>query len=169
VNAGKDFEQQFQKSIPKDVYYLRIKDTANNFTRSSNSRFATLNPFDFLLFKTNVLFPFELKSTKGTSFSIQFDKSEKGKDIKKHQIECLEYAASFQNILSGFLFDFRNSNTYWLSIENFCNFLKSTNKKSINEKDVISHNGIVVEKKLLRVKYKYNIDKLLNDIVKSEG
>jgi len=69
MNPGKQFEKNFANSVPKDVYFMRIKDSANNFTRTSSSAFATSNPFDcFMLYDGNFI-PIELKSTKGTSFS----------------------------------------------------------------------------------------------------
>jgi penicillin-binding protein-related factor A (putative recombinase) len=73
---------------------MRIKDSANNFGKTSTSKFATANPFDCFIFYEGYLMPLELKSTKGTSFSIQSENLEKGKDIKYHQI--VELAKSNQ-------------------------------------------------------------------------
>ena len=109
--------------------------------------------------------PIELKSTKGTSFSIQSDKLEDGKDIKHHQIKSLERAQSFENVIAGFVLDFRESNTYWISINDFMNFVCNTRKKSISEKDALSHNAILINKTLMRVNYKYDIGGMLNNII----
>lgn len=166
MNPGKKFEQNFANSVPKDVYFMRIKDSANNFTRSSRSSFATSNPFDCFILYKGFFLPIELKSTKGTSFSIQSDKLEDGKDIKYHQIKSLERAQSFENVIAGFVLDFRESNTYWICIKDFLSFLSNTTKKSINEDDVISHNAITIKKTLMRVNYKYDISEMLNNIVK---
>lgn len=167
MNSGKKFEQCFSESIPNEVYFIRIKDSANNFGRTSTSHFATVNPYDFLLFQNGYLFPLELKSTKGTSISIQTD-NEKGKDIKKHQIISLTKAREHDGVLSGFLFDFRNdkiNKTYWMDINDFNSCIEHTKKKSINPSDIILYHGIEVEKTLLRVNYRYNVSKLLEDIV----
>lgn len=164
MNPGKKFEQSFANSVPKDIYFMRIKDSANNFTRSSRSSFATSNPFDCFMLYEGYFMPMELKSTKSTSFSIQSKNKEDGKDIKYHQIVSLQRAQTFKNVIAGFVLDFRESNTYWISIDDFTKFLSSTTKKSINEKDVVEHNGIIVSKTIMRVNYKYDISELLKNI-----
>lgn len=165
MNAGKKFEQNFANSVPNDIYFMRIKDSANNFSRSASSTFATSNPFDCFVIYRGLFLPMELKSTKGKSFSIQSKNLENGKDIKYHQIKSLERAQSFENIYAGFILDFRESNTYWISILDFLNFISSTNKKSINENDAIKNNSILINKKLMRVNYRYDIKSMLDCIV----
>lgn len=164
LNEGKRFEQNFAKSIPPDVYYMRIKDTSSSFSHSNKSRFTQENPFDFLLFYGGKLFTFELKSTKDKSFSIQIG-NEQGKKIKKHQIEKLKNSSEYNNVVSGFILDFRYGNTYFLHIDKFLYFLNNNNKKSINEKDVIKLNGIIIKKEKIRVNYKYDIFDLLNILI----
>ena len=44
-------------------------------------------------------------------------------------------------------------------------FYNSTTKFSINEKDIIEHKGVLVENKLLKVRYRYNVEKLLQQII----
>lgn len=165
MNEGKIFENNFKKSIPSDVFYLRLKDSAASFGRDSvATRFALKNPYDALLFNGKFLFAFELKSTDGTSFSIQKEKSESSKMIKKHQIDGLNNASTYNNVRAGFILDFRNSNTWFISIADFLNFISNTEKKSINEKDVKAYNGIVIDKYKKKINYTYDIDKLLNSI-----
>lgn len=161
MNEGKRFEQNFAKSVPPDIYCMRIKDSSSSFSHSNNSRFTQENPFDFLLFYGGKLFTFELKSTKDKSFSIQIE-NEQGKKIKKHQIESLKNSSNYKNVVSGFILDFRCGGTYFLSIDRFLYFLNSFNKKSINEKDLILLNAIKIEKNKIRINYRYNILKLLN-------
>lgn len=168
LNPGKKFEQNFSKSIPDYVYFLRIKDSASSFSPNSKSRFTPNNPYDFLLFYNCFLFPMELKSTNKKSFSIQRTKEDTSKEIKYQQIESLTNANSFENIFAGFILDFRNENTYWMDINSFNNFLLENDKKSINIEDVKKYNGIIIDKNKIRVNYKYNIEKLLKDIIKIE-
>jgi recombination protein U len=168
MNEGKKFENSFKASVPPNVYYFRIKDSASSFSQDSSSaiRFTPKNPYDQFLYQIPNLFPMELKSTIGTSISSQFTKEEKGKMIKLHQIEGLTYANSFDGINAGFIFDFRKSGiTYWLNIADFNRFLNDTNKKSINENDIMQFNGLTIDKKLKKVNYTYDIAKLINDIV----
>lgn len=165
MNPGKSFENNFSKSIPEDIYCLRIKDSASSFSPNSKSRFTSNNPFDFLIFYNGILFPLELKSTKSKSLSIQISEDDKGKEIKYHQIKSLEEANKYKKIISGFIFDFRGNKTYWMYIEDFLNFLKENNKKSININDVEKYNGIEIRKKKLRVNYRYDIKKIIKDIM----
>lgn len=168
MNPGKKFEQNFSKSIPEDIYFLRIKDSASSFSPNSKSRFTPNNPYDFLLFYKGNLFPMELKSTNKKSLSIQRTKEEQSKEIKYHQIDSLSTANTYSGIYAGFVLDFRNENTYWISIESFNNFLLENDKKSINIEDVKKYNGILIDKSKIRVNYKYNIEKLLFDIINTE-
>lgn len=164
MNPGKTFESNFSKSIPEDVYYLRIKDSASSFSPNAKSRFTSNNPFDFLIFYDGILFPLELKSTKSKSLSIQISEDDKGKEIKYHQIKSLEETNKYNKIISGFIFDFRGNKTYWIYIGDFLTFLKENDKKSININDVEKYNGVEISKKKLRVNYRYDIHKLIEDI-----
>lgn len=88
--------------------------------------------------------------------------------IKLNQIDGLSESNKYDGIFAGFVFDFRNTeNTYWLSINDFNLFLLNNDKKSINEKDIIKYKGIKIDKTKKRVKYTYDIYKLLNEIVRN--
>lgn len=165
-NEGKVFEKNWKDSMPNTVYYQRIKDSTASFGMDSTStRFTLNNPYDTFIFYNYRLFTIELKSTKASSVSIQKDKSEKGKMIKINQIEGLLEASKYDGIYSGFLIDFRSSNnTYFLNIIDFKNFIDNSDKKSINEKDVIGLNSIIVKKEKKRIHYKYDVIDLLEKI-----
>lgn len=166
MNEGKKFETQWKKSVPNDVYYLRIKDSASSFGQdSAATRFTLQNPFDCFVFYNGNLFPMELKSTQSSSFSIQRFPSDKNKMIKLNQIKGLLEASNYNNIFSGFIFNFRESETYWLNIKNFMMFLSDSEKHSINENDIINYHGIMINKKIKRTRYEYDIRKLLDEII----
>ncbi|MBU3186503.1 hypothetical protein [Clostridium estertheticum] len=164
VNAGKVFENSFKESIPSNCYYLRLKDPASSFGAQDNKtlRFSITNPFDCLLFNSPNLFTLELKSTKGTAFSF------KGKTpmIKAKQIEGLSHAAKFEDIIPGFIFNMREptNRTYFLHINNFNKFIASTEKSSINEKDIIDAGAMVIDCRLKKVKYAYRIREFIDEI-----
>ena len=70
--------------------------------------------------------------------------------IKLHQIEALTNASEFAGVKAGFLFCFYNDKTdqeatYYMSIQNFNKFLKSTEKKSINIIDVVTYGCVKLE------------------------
>lgn len=170
MSEGKRFEENWKKSIPKDVYYQRVKDSPSSFGDNSNKavRFTLNNPYDFFIYYMGCFFPLELKSTSGTSFSIQREKKESGKMIKYHQIEGLLSASEYEGIHAGFVLDFRNeksNNTYWLNIKDFDSFQNNNDKKSINEKDVINYGGILIKKNKKKVNYKYDIIDILNGVI----
>jgi len=167
MNDGKVFENSFKESVPNDVYYLRLKDPASSFGDQGNSalRFSVSNPFDVLLFSNPFLFTLELKSTKGTAFSF------KGKTpmIKASQIKGLTESSKFEGITSGLIFNMREpyNRTYFLHINNFNEFVKSTTKSSINEKDILAAGAIEIRSKLKVVKYSYYIREFINEIKES--
>ena len=169
MNEGKKFEQDWKKSVPKNVYYLRLKDNAASFGQDSKlTRFTSTNPYDCIMFRDGILFPMELKSTESRSITIQRDEKEESKMIKLHQIIGLNDASKTNGVIAGFVFDFRGSNTYWLNIKHFMTFLKESDKKSINENDVVKYNGIIIDKNKLRTRYIYDIDKLLKGIARGD-
>ena len=45
-NPGKKFEEDFKNSIPVDMYYWRIADSAMSWGEGENIRFTPKNPFD---------------------------------------------------------------------------------------------------------------------------
>lgn len=171
MNSGKDFEAQFKDSIPKtlEYYYVRLKDSANSFNPNQGCLRFTLNqPYDCQLYNYPYNFCFELKSKATKSLSIQKDK-EKGKDIKRHQINGLIEADLHYGVTGGIIINFRDTNnTYFLWIRDFVRFENSCDKKSINEKDVIAFGGILVSQELKRIKYIYNIVELISNICKKE-
>ena len=165
LNVGKIFENNFKKSIPKEIFYLRLKDSASSFKQDScATRFTLQNPYDALLFDGLYLYTFELKSTNGTSFSFQKENDKSSKMIKFHQIKGLLNASEYVNVCSGFVFDFRESETYFLRISNFVKFMNNTKKVSINEQDIIDYGGIKISKTKKKVNYIYDIGLLLKEI-----
>jgi len=160
-NEGKEFEKMFKDSIPEYVYYQRIKDSAGAWNNGDNAsvRFTPQNNYDAFMFYSPLFFALELKSTKGTSFSFTGNTPM----IKQHQIKGLLDASRFDNVVAGFIFNVRNVNaTYFMSIVHFDNYINNTTKKSINENDIIQNNGLLIDSKLVRVKYKYDIGKFID-------
>lgn len=159
MNEGKLFEQDFKKSVPPDVYYYRIKDSASSWGGGDQVRFTPKNEFDLIMYKHPHLYTLELKSTSGTSISFDGTSSM----IHQHQIKELTKSSIIYGIISGFIFNFRTSgNTYFMNINDFNNFVSSTTKKSINEKDISSHNGVLIESILLRKRKRYSLDKFVD-------
>jgi len=170
-NTGKVFEEEIKKSVDKlsDVYYYRLRDPASSFNQSADSglRFSVTNDYDCFVFRKPYFFPLELKSSKTTSFSFQRDKKDKGKNIKLSQVNGLLKASEVDGVYAGFLFNLsEKAKTYWMNVIQFNQLMISCDKGSINETDIINNGGILVDQQLKKVAYNYNIEKMLNDIIK---
>lgn len=117
------------------------------------------------MFDGDKFYTLELKSVGTTSISFERSKEDKG-IIHKHQIDRLLEFSKYKNIISGFLFDFRLSGkTYFCAIERFVEMINHLEKKSFNEKDLFEWcNPIEIEKKKLKINYRYSVDNFLQEI-----
>ena len=168
MNSGKIFENELKDSVKKynfdtdELYLLRLGDSASGFGMdSTKTRFSMKSPFDFLLHvKNGPTFALELKSTKQTSFAFSLETDEKM--IKKSQVKNLERASRY-GIISGFLLNFRGTvHTYFLLIGDFLSFASSTEKKSINENDVLALGALRIPASKRKVYYDYDIGVLIS-------
>lgn len=164
-SVGKQFEENWKKSIPDKIFYYRPPDAAQSFGINQNLRFSAKSPCDCFIFNGEFLYTLELKSVGTKSISFEREKTDKG-IIHKHQIDNLNKFANFNNVISGFLLDFRLSkNTYFCAIDKFIEMIHHLDKKSFNETDLYKWcNPIKIEKKKLKVNWKYNVEKFFVDV-----
>lgn len=147
----------------------RPPDAAQSFDMDSKLhsklRFSQHSPCDFMIFsgKRNTFWTLELKTFEG-SCSFERTKEDKG-IIHYYQVESLKKFSTYNNVCSGFILDFRKTdNTYFLMIDEWDDLINSISKKSFNENDLLDYcNPILIDKKKLKVNYRYNIDKFLNE------
>ena len=119
------------------------------------------NICDFTIYKSPILIKVELKSSSAKSISLD------NKIIKKHQYEGLEKINNkYPDIYCGFIFNFYNydNQTYFVNIKDFMRFLETTDRKSI-PLDHCKEVGIEIENKIIRTRYKYDIEKLIKDLI----
>ena len=155
MNKGKQFEHDFQKSVPKGVYCLRLTDSSPaGFGGNDNMRFSIQSPYDFILFNGK-MFALELKSTKQKSISF----AGSSPMIKPHQIKALT-AAHEHGIIAGFLFNFQDASTYFIPIDNFNNYIATTTRKSVPICDCNTI-GYEVPMRKLKVNFRYDLTRLL--------
>jgi hypothetical protein len=179
MNKGKDFEKQWQESYKNTPYlFIRLKDS-NKWSNSKQTRFTPQNPYDGIQYSTPFLFLLELKSTGGSSFNFNPQKpcessNNKSLMIKPHQVKGLMDAINKEGVIAGLILNFRprklktketDNATYFVHIIDFLKFAVESNKSSINEKDCINIGAIKIDQKKKRVKYKYNIEKFVIDVV----
>ena len=154
--------------MPDGVYFQRLIDPAASFGGSNITRFSPHQPYDYYAFISPIFFAMELKSTANslTYWREDYEKPNKKShfEIKKCQIEGLTKAATYPGVIAGFYINFRNINkTYFLSIQDFHRLTDNMDKKSINYKDVEKY-GMLIEQKLMKTNYKYNLQKFFDDI-----
>ena len=155
MNKGKQFEQDFQKSVPKGVYCLRLTDSSPaGFGGNDNMRFSIKSPYDFILFNGK-MFALELKSTKQKSISF----AGSSPMIKSHQIKALTKAHE-HGIIAGFLFNFQDTATYFIPIDNFNNYIATTTRKSVPICDCKCL-GYEIPMRKLKVNFRYDLTRLL--------
>jgi hypothetical protein len=166
MNVGKRFEEDFSHSIKSDWFCHRLKDTAQSYNNSKDTKFSWDNPFDYMLFNGDTLYCLELKSTCKKYMGFQTNKDdESSKIIKWHQIESLTKASEYKNIVAGFLLNFRLDNneqiTYFFNIKDFNKMIKNINKKSFNIVDAVLNGAVKVNGVKKRVRYTWEICSLL--------
>jgi len=164
-NTGKVFEQNWKASCPAWLFTYKPPDAAQSFNMANNLRFSQRSPCDYIMYngKTGILYSLELKTFEN-SCSFERCKEDNG-IIHYHQIESLKKLNTYENIISGFVLDFRKTDTtYFLFIDDFCRLSEMITKKSFNEKDMIEYcNPIKIKKRKLKVNYRYDVEKFLHD------
>lgn len=167
-NVGKVFENSIKNSVPSYAKLLRIPDPPQSFVQRKDTKFSRKNPYDFEIFDSvnRIQYCLELKSTSQKYMSYQTDEDDnKNANIQWHQIEGLTKASKFDNVISGFLCNFRLDNgeqlLYFLNIENFNKFRNDVNKRSMNIMDIVLYGGIKINGTKKRINYKWNLDEFL--------
>lgn len=168
-NVGKIFEEDLSSSIPDYCYVHRLRDSAQSYNNSSNTKFTWDNECDFFIWDSNkhIFYAIECKSTKYKSMSVQSDKDDKSsKMIKLHQIESLTKISEYEGAIAGFFLNFRDEKnnterTYFLNIIDFNKMMKNIEKKSFNEIDILLNNGIKISGRKKRVRFSWDVDEFL--------
>ena len=116
------------------------------------------------MYDGDIFYTLELKSVGTKSISFEREKTDKG-IIHKHQIDNLLKYSTYKNVVSGLLLDFRLSEkTYFCMIEEFVEMIQNLAKKSFNESDLFEWcNPIEIDKKKLKINWKYNVQQFLNE------
>lgn len=173
INSGKKFENAIKSAVPDYVLYHRLNDSTGTFSGGNNLRFSVKQPCDAFLFdgRRKVLYCLELKTSKSGSFtyeSIECNEKQPSKMIHKHQILSLKELGKYENVISGFVFNFRLENetiehTYFQNINDFMRMYNALNKKSFNENDLMKYNPIKIEGKKKIKNWSWDIEKFLNN------
>jgi len=172
-NPGKVFEKNIEDSVEESGNWLfRVRDVN---PMALKSRFnIPKNPYDTLIFDGRYLFTLELKSNQGKTISHRGSNPQ----IKPHQVEALIKASKHENIISGFILNFRSvDKTFFLSIEEFVKYdkvtkgeLEDTYKNKVNEKSIplaiCEEVGIEILSVKKRVHNRYFINDFLDQAIR---
>jgi recombination protein U len=156
MNAGKQFEADFKKSVPNDIFYLRLKD-GGGWSNAENTRFTASNEADCILYDTNNMFLLELKSHAGKSLPLSC--------IREKQIVSLADAEK-KGVVAGIIVNMRDcEETYFLWGMQLREFMSVSDRKSIPI-DYLRTNGTLIESVKKKVHFTYDILKFVNEFVK---
>lgn len=148
---GKRFENNFKRSIPKNIFFYRFRDGSSSWGGNEKVRFQQANICDCMMFDGYILYLLELKSTKGKSLPLN--------NIKQHQITDLLDASKYLNVVCGFVIEFSELNEcYFLEIRRFLEFLEETDRKSI-PLVFLQNKGIKIGVEKKKINSKFNIEK----------
>lgn len=153
-NNGKIFEEEIKKSIPSYCFYYRFKDGTGNFTglKNENVRFQAKNICDCMVMGREFLYLLELKNTEVPSLPFA--------NIRGNQLDGLTNINHFR-IKCYFVVCFRKKERcFFAAADKVKEFIENTDRKSI-PLAWFEENAIEVEMTKVRVKYKYNLDKVL--------
>lgn len=163
ANAGKKFEEDIKKSVPKNLFYYRLRDGTASWGGQENTRFQQSNICDSVLYDSNEkrLLLLELKSHKGKSIPFSC--------IRDNQLKELLKADVFKGIYPGIVFNFRDvEETYYLPISKVSEYILTDERKSFPLAWVME-NGIKINQHKKKVRYKYDIEGFLDNFEESES
>lgn len=154
MNEGKAFEADFNKSVPKNWFVYRLKDSAMNWNRTDDTKHTPSNICDFFIFTGSHLYGVECKSFLGKSIPYS--------NIKNNQlIGLVEMSVSLPALAQGiFVLNFRELNeTYAINAFLINALIESGHRKSISIGEARS-TGVLIPQKLKRVRYSYDLTKI---------
>ena len=173
---GKKFEVDIKNSCEKElIFFDRIKDgyVPPEYRGKIPQH---KNKYDCYIFGNHHLFPVEMKSTQDNKIS--FSES----IIKQHQIDNLFWAAKFEGIIPGFIFNFRSfdNETYFVHINEFCKYKEAVENKvndfayvKLNKRsmpiEVCRQIGIKINNIKKKVNYHYFIKEFIGVAVQKYG
>lgn len=166
-NPGKKFEEDFETSVLDEYVYLRLKD-AGGWGESNNTRFTIKNKCDNTIFTGDYYFMIELKSHLGKSIpKTVFRKDSEG---RCYQIDQLYKERDKRNTFAGAVFNFRDvEETYLVHINNVYDYYYYSENRASFPLSWCKENGIKIEQIKKRTRYRYNIEKMVEDVKRTRG
>ena len=146
MNRGKKFESIFKDCVQKldDTYCLRLYDTMNGFN-------GIANPCDYIVFRRNILYLCELKSTQNNVLNFE-------NNIRNVQWDGLSEASKIQGVKCYIICWFTEK-----QITKACDITELIKHKSEGHKSIsyATNIGITIPAKVKRVYCEYDFNPLL--------
>lgn len=158
-NLGKQFENDFKASVPKNTYIYRFRDSTSAFA-GGNTTYSVPNIADFMLFKEGKLFLLELKHSNSVSIPLN---NIIGCKTKEKQIKELKEAKDKGIYAKIIIFFSSKLLCYSLDIDDFIKFVETTDRKSI-PKDYLEEHATKIDVTLKRIHYEFDIEKYLKEV-----
>lgn len=172
---GKSFEQSIEKSCKdQGIFYHRIRDVFLPPDLRMRVR-VPKNKYDAFCFHKGFLFALEFKSVNAKSINIKDPKI-----IKPHQTEGLKDADKFDNVIAGFIFNFRKDEnvSYFVPIDKYVEFYKCLVTGScpvygskLNKSSITIANceeiGFKIESKKLKINHQYYMNDLIDRLIEN--
>jgi recombination protein U len=155
MNNGKRFEQNFKKSVPKNVFYYRFKDGTGAWDKGE-TRFQCSNICDCMLFDGKWLYLVELKNHKGKSLPFTA--------IRENQIKEMLSAIEYNCVAPILIVNFEEiEECYAIGIEQLNNFMASAERKSIPALWFVE-NGIQIPARKKKINTEYDLSVLFEEV-----
>lgn len=179
LNSGKEFEADWRRSVPPDVWHYRLRDSPATFYGGAQEgiRFAQDNICDCILYRSPYIHLVELKTVAqspaglGAMFG-KFD-PEKGRYKKQKHLEDMDAAAAHPGVVASVVISYRASGyTYVVPVSRILSFLNAAihgcGRKSIPESWCLEH-GAQVPQRLLRTHYRYDVGEMMTRAERQKG
>lgn len=163
-NLGKMFESDIKASIPNSIFYMRLKDSAGAWQgqcENEKVRFTSSNACDCILHFDGVLFLAELKSHKGKSIPFNC--------FRESQLRELSKVTSRQDEVAIAILNFSDlEETYIVFFADIIDFMEESKRQGTRKSfpiDWVSEVGYVIPQKLKKVRFTYNVESTLKEIL----
>lgn len=146
---GNKFQEDFEESIPENLYYTRYKDSPTQYKKVHNEGDYLVNAGKFICIVEN-------KTTKGKSLPLG--------NIGMEQVWKMLCATCKLNTFGGFLINFRDlDETYFVFVTDFLYWYLNRTSQSIPI-EWVKNNGYRVSQKIRIKRFRYGVLGLLNYI-----
>lgn len=170
LNTGKQFEQDWKNSIPKDAYCYRLRDSAATYYGGNdNLTFSVDNICDFIVYRSPLMHLMELKTIDTPSIPLQkifgkYDPEKKRYHKIKH-ITDMVTAAQTEGITAHVIINYRGKVNRTFAVQAFdvLQYSITESRKSIPWQWAAEH-GTEITQRQLKVHWRYDVDGFLKEI-----